>query len=91
MGFKLNFNQYGDYKMINNSKKIQIDVNGKEVGVESQRVSYEEVLKLSGPSAEKNKKFVLFFDADSNPHNGLLSKGRDVIVSRVFPTRFQVV
>ena len=91
MSFNYHIAQQGDYKMINNNEKIQIDVNGKEVSVESQRVSYEDVLRLSGTQTVKKNNFVMFFDADSSPTRGLLSKGHDVIVSRVLPTRFQVV
>ena len=77
--------------MADKSKPIRIHVNGEIISVKNQRISYEKVLKLSGSKSSRKKKSVIFFDADSKPHTGFLSKGHDVIASRVIPTRFQVV
>ena len=76
---------------MSNNKDVIIHVNGKRIGVESQRVSYEKVLELSGFSVSGASKSVLYLDAVSPPSMGFLAKGEDVIVSRSYPTQFQVV
>ena len=77
--------------MSNNGKCVIIHVNGRRIGVESQRVSYEKVLELSDLKTPDEHEFVMFLNAVSEPSRGLLTKGRDVIVSRSVPTQFQVV
>ena len=77
--------------MLKKGRNVIIHVNGKRIPVQSQRVSYDKVVELSGLPVPEEHEFVLYFDAISDPRTGLLSKGHDVIASRDFPTRFQVV
>ena len=68
-----------------------IDINGKRYEIENEVVSYDDIVKLSGMEKTKNADYLLFFNANSKPQRGLLSQGREVILSRAFPTIFQVI
>ena len=70
---------------------ILIHVNGEIKDVDSQCVSYEQVMALAGVSTPEKHDYVLFIDALSDPNRGILTEGEDVIVSLSFPTQFQVV
>ena len=73
------------------SKEFMVDINGKRYEIENQVITYEDIVKLSGMAETKTEDYVLFFNANSKPRRGLLSQGREVILSRAFPTMFQVI
>ena len=77
--------------MNNNSKEFEITVDGKRFGTDNQVITFDEIVKLSGKTGIKKGDYVLFINADSEPRSGLLSQGKKVIVSSLFPTIFQVV
>ena len=73
------------------SKEFMIDINGKRYEIENEVVSYDEIVKLSGMAKTKKANYLVFINANSKPRSGLLSEGREVILSRAFPTIFQVI
>ena len=73
------------------SKKFVVNVNGKRHDIEDQVITYDDIVKLSEVTKTKKPDSVLFFNSDSIPRSGLLSQGKEVILSRVFPTNFQVI
>ena len=77
--------------MNNNPKEFVIIVDGKRFDIENQVITFDEIVKLSGREALKKGDYILFFNSNSRPQSGLLSHGKKVIISSLFPTNFQVV
>ena len=77
--------------MYNHSKEYAITVDGKRFDIENQVITFDEIVKLSGKTGIKKGDYILFFNSDSRPRSGLLSHGKKVIISSLFPTNFQVV
>ena len=72
-------------------KEFVININGKRIDTDKQVLSYDEIVELSGMANTKKADYLLFFNADSKPRRGLLSQGKEVILSRAIPTSFQVI
>ena len=77
--------------MFRDSKEYVINVDGKRFDIDSQVMTFEDIVEMSGKTGVKKGDYVLFFNADSRPRSGALSQGKKVILSSSVPTIFQVV
>ena len=77
--------------MFRNTKEYVINVDGKRFDIDTQVMTFEEIVELSEKTGIKKGDYVHFFNADSRPRSGVLSQGKKVILSSSVPTIFQVV
>ncbi len=75
---------------------ILIEIGGREISVDEATISYDQVISHA-KNGKKNLEysgnfpFIMFNNAASEPKNGLLSPGQDVIVSKHDKTKFNVI
>ena len=79
-----------------NCGNILILIGGKEVSVTEPTVTYDQIMTytkngLKSIDFSGNFPFIMFNDAASEPKNGLLSPGQEVIVSQDDKTKFNVI
>ena len=77
-------------------ENILIEIGGREILVTEATISYDQIISHAKNGKKKieysgNFPFIMFNGAASEPKNGLLSPGQEVIVSKHDKTKFNVI